>query len=167
MQRLSRLALALSALATLTLLSACVSLTTPDYRNTGRFSVTYQDGDGTHTTTGRYLYEEHATHKQLDLLTPLNGILARIELDPRQACLTRSSGESLCRASSEALLNEMLGFAIPVEALGELLRLGTMPANVSAWQARVRTKHPDGRIKLITITPLVPNNVSTLSIVAD
>lgn len=163
-----RLSLRLCTVAILGLLAA--GCTTPDqsaYQQGGRFAVNFFDGEKLRAENGRFLYRESTGLRQLDLLTPLNGVLARIEVTTRETCLTRSSGETTCRPSAGTLLEELIGFDIPVEALGSLLRDGTMPAGVTQWQARVRARHEDGRVKTLTITPLFPNNVKSLSIVAD
>lgn len=134
--------------------------------------MSYTTDDGvSHTESGRFQYRELGDTEQLDLLTPLNGILARIEVKPNMTCLSKSvESTPVCRASAAELLYSILGFSIPVEHFGDLVKTGKLPLSVEesyVWQVQVKSKHPDGRAKLLQVTPKVPLNVRSLSVVTD
>lgn len=160
----------LFAVGSLIMLAGCsVWAPQPRHEQNGRFSVTYLTDEGTRTENGRFSYRETQAAQQLDLLTPLNGVLARIEVTPKEACLSRgTTQESVCRASAEGLMTELLGFSFPLQAAAELFKTGQTPRDDPNWTILIRSHHPDGRNKLIQIRPNDSlNTVRNLSLVLD
>ena len=93
------------------------------FSSAGRFSLSGTDAEGkTFTASGRYDLRRRAGLTRLDLLTPLHGILARIEVTPDGASLTRSQDEPPVTApDAETLMRGLLGFSFPVDALERIV----------------------------------------------
>ncbi len=159
------------ALCTTLLLNACALLPQYSYEQGGRFTLTYTSNDSKdHSESGRFQYREFGENSQLDLLTPLNGILARIDMKPSLVCLSKQDQESTCNTSTADLLYSALGFSMPIDNFGDLLKSGKLPEQSKLsqfWDIQVLSRHPDGRIKVLKITPKVPMNLKTLSVVID
>ena len=161
----------LSALCAISLLNACALLPQAFYEQGGRFALTYTSNDGKdRSENGRFQYREFGENSQLDLLTPLNGILARIDMKPSLVCLSKQDQEQTCNTSTADLLYSTLGFSMPIDNFGDLIKAGRLPEQSKLsqfWDIQVRSRHPDGRIKVLKITPNVPTNLKTLSLVID
>lgn len=91
------------------------------FERTGRFAVKRQTPDGNRGQSGRFCLTKNAGLIRLDLMTPLNGVLARIEITPNRAVLTNHKGQSRTAASGEQLLLELTGLHLPVDHLIDLL----------------------------------------------
>ena len=123
-----------AGLSAVTLLSGCA--VTPQNARVwrGRFSLRITAADGRlENQTGRFELTKTPQFLRLDLLTPLSGILARIEETSRGASFTRS-------------LSELLGFTLPVVPLANLLEQ-TAAAEMSVygpWRAQILSRFTDG-----------------------
>ena len=78
-------------------------------------------------------------------MTPLNGILASIEVTPSGAVLETSQNESPLRAATaEELMLRTTGVAVPVETLERWLTMKGDRASEYGWSARVLKRRDDG-----------------------
>ena len=137
-----------AGLSAVTLLSGCA--VTPQNARVwrGRFSLRITAADGRlENQTGRFELTKTPQFLRLDLLTPLSGILARIEETSRGASFTRSLSEpAVTRSDINALLTELLGFTLPVVPLANLLEQ-TAAAEMSVygpWRAQILSRFTDG-----------------------
>ena len=122
----------------------------------GRFSLRVTDLSGrTQAQTGRFELLDAPTLSRLDLLTPLSGILARIEISPTGASFRRSLAEEAEKDHDvDALCRRLLGFPLPVEALFALLRAGVASPDISAageWRCHILERMADGTPKRLRI----------------
>ena len=138
-----------AGLSAVTLLSGCA--VTPQNARVwrGRFSLRITAADGRlENQTGRFELTKTPQLLRLDLLTPLSGILARIEETSRGASFTRSLSEpAVTRSDINALLTELLGFTLPVVPLANLLEQ-TATAEMSVygpWRAQFFRDSPTDR----------------------
>lgn len=147
LSRLSRLALATAA-APLLLAGCVVPLAPDEVRLRGRFAVSIQGPAGRESHTGRFELAERPGLRRLDLLTPLGGVLVRIEEAPDGARLWRRLDEEPLEGSSlDALLLRSLGFAVPVNALSEIAQAGAAAPDdtrCGEWRARILSRAADG-----------------------
>lgn len=110
--------------------------------------------------SGRFELTDAPGLLRLDLLTPLSGILARIEETSEGALFTRSLSEPGIKGENlEALMTELLGFALPVHALLSLLQKGAAAQDLSsgAWQCRILSRLPDGAPQRLRIECASPD----------
>lgn len=129
------------------LLSGCAALPEAATVRRGRFALRASGPAGAESHNGRFELTRSPGLLRLDLLTPLSGILARIEVTPRGASFARSLSETpVERPDVDALLTELIGFTLPVEPLAELLddRGGEGERLVGDWRARILALAPDG-----------------------
>lgn len=145
--RLTRRALCLYAAALPALLAGCAAVPQDARIWRGRFSLRTVRGGKAENQTGRFELMRSAKLLRLDLLTPLSGILARIEITPESASLQRSLDEpAVTRPDADTLLTELLGFTLPVEALADLLDAPAEQNDAARgpWQARILSRSADG-----------------------
>ncbi|MDO5530713.1 lipoprotein insertase outer membrane protein LolB [Sutterella sp.] len=146
----ARRGLLCGAAALAALLATGCAVTPPESRRwQGRFALRAPDGrGGTEAVSGRFVLLDAPGLLRLDLLTPLSGILARIEETPSGASFTRSLEEEPERAPDlDTLLTGLLGFTLPVRELRALLASGAAaPADASSgdWRCRVLARREDG-----------------------
>ena len=136
-----------AGLSAVTLLSGCA--VTPQNARVwrGRFSLRITAADGRlENQTGRFELTKTPQFLRLDLLTPLSGILARIEETSRGASFTRSLSEpAVTRSDINALLTELLGFTLPVVPLANLLEQTAAEMSVyGPWRAQILSRFTDG-----------------------
>lgn len=145
------------------LLAGCQTLRTGERRLQGRFSLRTTDEAGRRDAQqGRFELFDAPSLRRLDLLTPLSGVLARIEAAPGEARLYRGSGDAVVRAgSAEALTLSLLGFPVPVTTLSELL-FAPEPAQISneltidGWSVRILSRFPAGEPRQVRLNKLSP-----------
>ena len=133
------------------LLAACTSLPEGVRERRGRFSLQKTGSGAPEQFTGRFTLRTAPGLLRLDILTPLSGVIARIESTPRGATISRGLDEVVARGDSpEALMEETLGFSIPVSTLEAWLdgRPGpdALPADAwreGDWSVRVNGRLPD------------------------
>ncbi len=145
-----RRALQFAALCTAPLfLASCASPLAPNERRlAGRFSVSIQNRGRRENQTGRFALAERPSWRRLDLLTPLGGILVRIEETPQGAFLWRSLSEAPAKSSNlDKLLLTTLGFTVPVAELSHLAWGGPDAPDVlqsGGWNARILSRTAAG-----------------------
>lgn len=114
----------------------------PSFDRTGRFALLIDHRDGERESVqGGFAWRDTQSTQWLDLANPLGNTLARIEVTPSRAILTRSDGTTDAAAHADALVEQVLGSSIPVEGLRDWLRGRLAPG--AAAQAE---KDPEGRL---------------------
>jgi outer membrane lipoprotein LolB len=121
-------------------LAGCATLPRPpDAQRThsGRFAATLvQDGKG-ENTTGRFTLSVDAERLLLDLATPLGTTLARVESGPQGATLRVPGNGGMREASGpnpEALAEELLGWPLPADGIGDWILGRPMPGRPADMQ---------------------------------
>ncbi len=161
-----RIFLAAAALA----LAGCASDPRKDEdRIRGRFSLTLGEGAEARNQTGRFECVKRKDHLRLDLLTPLSGMIARIESDPSGARFYRQLDEPPVKAPSlEELLLRVTGFSLPVESLPEIPKT-VPPARSSArgWTVETTARFPSGRPRTLRFSRKTSGLLVSLTVVLD
>lgn len=89
----------------------------------GRFALKVEQfGRDPEAVQGGFTWVDTGTRLNLDLTNPFGTILARVVVEPSGSTLTRSNGEILQAATPDALVELVLGQAIPVQGLRDWLR---------------------------------------------
>lgn len=89
----------------------------------GRFALNVEQRDGERDSVqGGFAWRDAGRTLWLDLSNPLGSTLARVEVHPAQAVLTRSNGQTASAANPDALVAQVLGSPIPVAGLRDWLR---------------------------------------------
>lgn len=147
----TRRKLILTSLSLLVLGGCAVTDSESLFSAAGRFSVIVRAANGQQESfNGRFSLRRTATLTTLDLMTPLNGILARIEVTPSGATLMRNPDEEPLRApTAEALMERALGFSLPPDALEDWLRMTQDQAEGWGWQVTVSERLANGLPKRI------------------
>lgn len=121
------------------LLAACATssgyLAQPDgsaFQRSGRFAVSVSYFDGKRDAVqGGFVWRDTGDELVLDLANPLGSTLARVQVRPGYAVLTRSNGQTEQAAHPDALVEQALGSPIPVANLRDWFRGRTGSAPVS------------------------------------
>jgi outer membrane lipoprotein LolB len=105
------------------------------FERAGRFAVSVNYFGGRHEAVqGGFAWRDAGNTLTLDLANPLGNTLARVEVEPGMATLTRSNGEREQAAHPDALVEQVLGSPIPVSGLRDWLRGRAGQAGVSGLQ---------------------------------
>lgn len=93
------------------------------FERTGRFalSVNHQNGKQD-AVQGGFAWRDAGGILQLDLVNPMGSTLARVQVVPGHATLTRSDGSQERAHDPDALVEQVLGSPIPVGGMREWLR---------------------------------------------
>ncbi|HEY9278559.1 MAG TPA: lipoprotein insertase outer membrane protein LolB [Eoetvoesiella sp.] len=93
------------------------------FERTGRFAlnVTYHDNKQD-AVQGGFAWQDDGRNLTLDLANPLGSTLARVDVVPGHAKLTRSNGATEQAPGPDALVELVLGSPIPVAGLRDWLR---------------------------------------------
>jgi outer membrane lipoprotein LolB len=113
---------------------ARIDTAAPDsvFQRTGRFAVSVQyDSGRQEAVQGGFAWLDTGRLLTLDLANPLGTTLARVQVGPGSATLTRSNGEQESAPSADALVEKVLGSPIPVAGLRYWLRGQTGQASAS------------------------------------
>ena len=118
------------AMALLTLLlSACVTPghigggNTNALDRTGRFALNVQHMGGKRDAIqGGFAWRDDGQQLMLDLANPLGSTLARVQVMPGQAVMTRSNGQQERASTPDALVEQVLGSPMPVAGLRDWLQ---------------------------------------------
>lgn len=78
----------------------------------GRFAV--EGSPGLTPASGRFTLERFATTRRLDLLGPLGQVLARLDMSAVGARLTRADGQIEVADDANELIEQVLGWRLPV-----------------------------------------------------
>jgi len=102
------------------------------FDRTGRFAVTVAYRDGRQDAVqGGFAWHDTGSKLVLDLANPLGSVLARVQVSPGMAVMTRSNGDTESAADADGLVAKVLGSPIPVSGLRDWLRGQTGAAPVS------------------------------------
>lgn len=105
------------------------------FERTGRFAVSVNYFGGRHEAVqGGFAWRDTGNALTLDLANPLGNTLARVEVEPGLATLTRSNGVREQAAHPDALVEQVLGSPIPVAGLRDWLRGRVAGTGVSGLQ---------------------------------
>lgn len=135
--------------AALLSLAGCQSLPEHANRWQGRFSLTMSSLGKVSSETGRFeLIDAPGNRRRLDLLTPLSGVIARIEDTPEGAALWFGSSDVPKKAASlDELLQQNLGFTVPLDLLLQMLSdtQGRFTTGESdGWHYEITSRQPSG-----------------------
>ncbi|MEZ5651391.1 MAG: outer membrane lipoprotein LolB [Burkholderiaceae bacterium] len=121
---------------------------------TGRFALTLTLPPSDQTAQqekvervqGRFtLSRSLAGHLALDLFSPFGQTLAQARSDPGAATLTTHDGRQLAAADPDTLIEQALGWRLPVSQLPEWLVSRAQPTGDGGWRVRVEDRFADGR----------------------
>ena len=137
----------LLALVSVLLLAACatppainVSDAGSAFQRTGRFAVSVDEvGNASQAVQGGFAWYDTGTHLILDLANPLGSTLARIEVFPGRAQLTRSDGSVQSASGADALVEQVVGAAVPVTGLRAWLKGHVNRSQVASLQTHSDT----------------------------
>ena len=137
-----RILLALPAAAAVLTLAGCVTGQPPLFERYGRFALVSTSASGEReAVNGRFSLRRTSAGLRLNLMTPLNGILASIEVTPSGAVLETSQNESPLRAATaEELMLRTTGVAV----LERWLTMKGDRASEYGWSVRVLKRRDDG-----------------------
>lgn len=95
----------------------------PSFARTGRFAllVEYRQGERD-AVQGGFALRDSAQGQRLDLANPMGSTLARIDITPQRAVLTRSDGSTDVAPHADALVEQVLGSPIPVVGLRDWMQ---------------------------------------------
>lgn len=94
----------------------------------GRFALSVERTDGKKDAVqGGFQWEESPQQLQLDLNNPMGTVLARVLVTPQGAALQYPNGEVEYASSPDALVEQLLGYMIPVAGMRDWLRGQTGP----------------------------------------
>ncbi len=111
------------------LLTACATpqriggVNADTFERTGRFAlnVLYIDGKRD-AVQGGFAWQDDGNNLRLDLANPLGSTLARVDVSPGQAVLTRSDGHQERARHADDLVELVLGSPMPVAGLRDWLQ---------------------------------------------
>ena len=111
------------------------------YNLAGRISVA-QGGNG---NSGNIRWMRDGANHEIQILSPLGQILARLYKTSQGYTLTTAEQKIFSSASGEQLMQDAIGFAVPVSGLEHWIMGRAAPATRYETQ-----KFPDGRIETLT-----------------
>src|SRR5690606_5224498 len=93
------------------------------FDRTGRFALQVEHRGGKQDAVqGGFAWRDTLNGQRLDLANPVGNTLARIDVKPGQALLTRTDGTTEAAANPDAVVEQVLGSPIPVGGLRDWLR---------------------------------------------
>ncbi len=112
------------------------------FERTGRFAVSVMHDNGKQEAVqGGFAWRDDGQTLRLDLSNPLGSILARVQVNPGYAVLTRADGSEEQASDPDGLVEQVLGSAIPVVGLRDWLQ-----GKVGRAPVQKLTRNPAGRI---------------------
>ncbi len=93
------------------------------FERTGRFALNVSYGNGQRDALqGGFAWLDSGKRLVLDLANPMGSTLARVEVTPGRAIVTRSDGSTQEAADADGLVDMVLGSPLPVSGLRDWLR---------------------------------------------
>ncbi|HLR12173.1 MAG TPA: lipoprotein insertase outer membrane protein LolB [Burkholderiaceae bacterium] len=124
---------------------------TAAFQRSGRFSITVTELSGeTEAVQGGFSWSDSGRHLRLDLSDPMGSTLARIMVDARGATLHRSDGTQERAAHPDALVEKVVGSAIPVADLRFWLQGQTAEADTDDKAGTANQTRQDGDGHLVS-----------------
>lgn len=115
-----RRALRVAVTAVALWLGACAAPAPPPERSyAGRFSALAVDGERRESVNGLFTLEVRGAQQRIDLATPVGTTVARIEISPGRATATGPQLQSASGPDAERLVEELLGWRLPVAGLAD------------------------------------------------
>ena len=98
------------------LLAGCTTLSGPagTQRWSGRFSLRAATAEKTETAAGKYRLTVTGDVKELEILSPVNGVLGRVTVTPSEARVERGNQPVLTAPTETILMQEAFGFDLPI-----------------------------------------------------
>ncbi|EJX05080.1 outer membrane lipoprotein LolB [gut metagenome] len=150
-------------------ISGCTTITEPDVRFSvlGRFTLRVISQQGKRENiSGKFLFQRTNWLVKLDLLSPLNSVLGRIEITNEKASFFKDLNEEPITApDAETLMMDSLGFSMPVAAIEEWATCPETPKGYG-WAVRV-LKRKNGRPKTLLAEKLFSQSKIHLMLVFD
>ena len=120
-------------------LSACavapkpaVTTAAEQFQRSGRFALSVDNADGKKDAVqGGFQWSQTAHQLQLDLNNPMGAILARVVVTTQGAMLQYPDGQVEYASSPDALVEQLIGYVIPVEGMRDWLQGQTGAGSVS------------------------------------
>lgn len=144
-------------LAFLALLSGCTTIAPHSDEKlwSGRFSVRVRYHGKTEVASGGWRLRQSADSQQLEILSPLKGILGRVRVTSSQALLERPNKPDVIASNAQSLMTQAFGFSLPINMLAswlEGLPLDTYEAErvsndrfeQAGWIITVRARNEEG-----------------------
>ena len=136
-------------------LSACATTprSAPERSYAGRFVATADSGERRDSVSGRFLIEIRGQQQLIELATPVGTTLARIEIEPGHATVTDGKLQGISGPDADELLQQALGWRLPVTGLSHWLEGQPDPArkaSISREGERISEIRQDGWIIRIT-----------------
>lgn len=149
--------------------SGCTTIPNPDlyFSVQGRFTLKLIPKQGNRENiSGKFLFQRTKSVSILDLLSPLNSVLGRIEITDKNASFYRDANEKPVTAPDvETLMNETIGFSMPVVFLEEWATCPDTPKGYG-WSVLV-LKREKGRPKTLRAEKQFPQGKIQLTLVFD
>jgi outer membrane lipoprotein LolB len=95
----------------------------------GRFSVQFQHNGRPESWSGSFTWAQTPDKSTVALLSPLGQTLATIVSDPQMATMIQSGQEPRSAANVDALVQETLGWPLPISHLRDWLQAYTVNTN--------------------------------------
>ncbi|WP_296228344.1 lipoprotein insertase outer membrane protein LolB [Ralstonia sp. UBA689] len=111
-------------------------------RYQGRFSARYMQGNAEQSAVGSFLWRERGTDVQLELMSPLGQTLAIVSQSPQGATLELPNQPPRRAPEVDTLMQDALGFSLPVSGLRDWLRARPAP-DTPARVARDAQSRPE------------------------
>ncbi|CAJ0796463.1 Outer-membrane lipoprotein LolB [Ralstonia condita] len=96
-------------------------------RYQGRFSARYMQGNAEQSVVGSFLWRERGTDVQLELMSPLGQTMAVVSQSQQGATLELPNRAPQRAPEVDALMQDALGFSLPVSGLRDWLRARPAP----------------------------------------
>jgi outer membrane lipoprotein LolB len=110
---------------------ATVPASPPDRSFAGRFVATAVSGEHRDSVSGRFYIEIRGNQQSIDLATPVGTTLARIEIEPGRARVTDGKMQGLTGPNADELVEQALGWRLPISGLPYWLEGRADPARSS------------------------------------
>ncbi len=148
----------------------------------GRLSMRYAHDGKPKSVQGKFLWSQARTTTQIELYSPLGQTIARIAIAPGRATLEPARGDLRVAADADALIEEVLGWSLPVGGLrywmqgfvrsGERMLEAVRPGGPQAfssngWQIRVVDWQQAGAVAVPKRIDLERSETMALRIVID
>ncbi|KHK53669.1 membrane protein [Ralstonia sp. A12] len=96
-------------------------------RYQGRFSARYMQGNAEQSAVGSFLWRERGTDVQLELMSPLGQTMAVVSQNTQGATLELPNQPPRRAPEVDTLMQDALGFSLPVSGLRDWLRARPAP----------------------------------------